>query len=546
MKNIILVNPPVSIYLNKTAFAPLPLLVISSCLKEVKQNGFDIHYEILDLDFLIKRGDLPDSEEFYFLATNLILEKKPDILLFTIHGPNHILALKLAEQIKQLSPCLIVAGGVGPTLSAKIALQRCKDIDIIVKGEAEPVLKHLIPAAIDDNDFSGVPSIVYRNKGHVIENEKHNFECEVPIASPDYSLILIEDYLDHNKSHPYINKGFVLIESGRGCRYGCSFCAPNKMWNKKVRYRPVSEIIEEMEFLADKGGDFSFFTQDNLDESFLREFSDALAARKNKISWGCYSRLDRLPGEMSDLLSKAGCKIVFTGLETPNKNVQKKIRKAIDCPSTYEKIKKYNQSGIRLIASFIAGFSGETDDELEDTMRFAIECASGRNFKQLNQIVSDTSPDALPQAPDNICVIHPLVLMGGTDSFKEEADKLHISKYSAHPDCHGSYLFNYDFYKDDWSFLGANPYLSHLSEEQAGYYCSILRLFNFLNSRPYFYVLLMQVRGLGPLALLKEMAAQLGEEFVLSAKVDSFEQRSREYVQMHLDFIPKWTAKKGQ
>jgi len=276
------------------------------------------------------------------------------------------------------------------------------------------------------------------------------------------------------------------------------------MWGRKVRYRPVGEIIDEMNYLADRGGNFSFFTQDNLDETFLREFSEALIEKGNKIPWGCYSRLDRLSEEMAEILFKAGCKYIFTGLETTNPSIQKKIHKVIDAPAIFSKLRSFNEQGIHLIGSFIAGFSGETEDELENTMRFAIECATGRTLDQLHRFVATTLPSQLPQAPQNICVIHPLVHMVGTESFYEELEKLRISKHSAHPDCYGSYLFNHENFKDDWSFLGTNPYLSHLSDEEAAYYCSLLRLFNFLNSRPYFFSLLMQAQKLGPLALLKK------------------------------------------
>jgi radical SAM superfamily enzyme YgiQ (UPF0313 family) len=546
MKNILLINPPVSIYQNKTAFIPLPLLVLGTCLKKIRQQGTDFSCELIDLDLMLKQGIFSDDKSFYTESSDLILEKKPDIILFTVHGLNHIVVLNLAARIKANRPCLIVAGGVGPTLKAKEALARCPDIDIIAKGEGEPVLKHLIPAALSNGDFAGVPSIVYRKDGRIIENPGIYPDKKEPIPAPDYSLVRLEDYIAHNKTNPYIHPGFVLIESGRGCPNRCAFCAPAKMWAGSVRYRPVAEIIGEMKYLAEKGGTFSFFTQDNLDENFLRKLSETLIRENAGISWGCYSRLDRLSDDMAGLLSKAGCTLIFTGFETPNPGAQNKIRKIINSESVFKKLKVFNENSIRFIGSFIAGFSDETEAELDNTMRFAIECAVGRKLEALNLFISGTDPDKLPQAPDNICVIHPLFYMPGTDSFNEEQDQLHISRYSLHSDCYGSYLFGYHEFKDDWSFLGSNPYLNHLPEQKVRFYCSILRLFNFLNSRPYYFALLLMVRKMEPLALLKKMVADLGEEFVLSETVEIFEAESREYVKQFLEFVPGWTVKKGQ
>ena len=546
MKKILLINPPVSIYLNKTAFIPLPLLVLGTCLKKIRQAGLDFSYKVIDLDLMLKQGFFSDDNSFYEKAGDLILGEKPDVLLFTVHGLNHIVILKLVERIKAKRPCFIVVGGVGPTLNANEALKRCVNIDVVVKGEGEPVLKHLIPAVLNHGNFFEVPSIVYRKNGQVFENPRVYLDKDKPIPSPDYSLVRIEDYIIHNKTYPYIHPGFVLIESGRGCPYGCSFCAPAKMWERNVRYRPVSEIIKEMKFLAEKGGNFSFFTQDNLEEKFLVNLSEALIREKVNIAWGCYSRLDRLPDIMAGLLSKAGCKLIFTGFETPNPSSQKTIHKVINPVSAFEKLQGFNKNGIRLIGSFIAGFSDETEADFESTMRFALECSAGQKIEQLNQFITQTDQDKLPRNPANICLIHPLVYMPGTDLFEKVKENLHISKYSLHADCYGSFLFSYNEFKDDWSFLGSNPYLNHLSEDKIRYYCSILRLFNFLNSRPYYFALLMSIMKQEPLALIKTMVACLGEEFVLSAKIKIFEARSKEYIKKYLEFVPEWTVKKGQ
>jgi radical SAM superfamily enzyme YgiQ (UPF0313 family) len=546
MKNILLVNPPVSIYLNKTAFIPLPLLVLGSCLKKIRQEGIDFSYEVIDLDLMLKQGYFRDDNSFYDKAVDLILEKHPDILFFTVHGLNHIVVLNLSARIKNTRPCFIVVGGVGPTLKAREALNRCEHIDVIVKGEGEPVLKRLIHEIFNHRDFSKVPSIVYRKDGYIFENRRCYLDKNEPIPSPDYSLVHIEDYIIHNKKNPYIHPGFVLIESGRGCPNHCSFCAPAKMWEGNVRYRPIAEIIDEMKFLAEKGGNFSFFTQDNLEEKFLVTLSGALIKEKINISWGCYARLDRLADHIADLLSKAGCKLIFTGFETPNISAQKKIRKVINSTSIFEKLKNFNRHGIRLIGSFIAGFSDETEAELEKTMHFAIECAVSQKYEDLEQFIAETDQDNLPQNPNNICVIHPLYYMPGTDSFDEEKEQLHMSKYSLHSDCYGSYLFSYNEFKDDWSFLGNNPYINHLSEDRVRYYCSILRVFNLLNNRPYYFALLLFILKMKPLAFIKNMLNHLGEELVLSEKVEIFEARSIDYIKQYLEFVPEWTVKKGQ
>ncbi|HSO20361.1 MAG TPA: radical SAM protein [Desulfosarcina sp.] len=547
MTKLLLINPPISIYINKTAFAPLPLLILGTRLKALQQTGMPIAYDLMDLDFMLKKGVLADDPSFYPEASRLILDSRPDILLFTVHGLNHVIILKLAAIIKKTRPsAFIIVGGVGPTLKARQALERCPDIDIVVKGEGEPVLGRLIAEIVGNRDFSTVPSIVYRRNGEVVENPRRFLSPEDPFPKPDYSLVRMAEYTDHNRAHPYVHPGFVLIESGRGCPHACAFCAPAKMWGSTVRYRPIPEIIEEMRFLARQGGDFSFFTQDNLEEKFMRALSEALVKGNVAISWGCYSRLDRLSDEIAPLLSKAGCRLIFTGFETPNRSTQKAIRKVLSSSDAFTKLQHYNRHGIKLICSFIAGFPDESEDDLANTMQFALECSTGMRCDELIRYMAATPQPELPQHGRNICFIHTLSYLPGTDAFEKAADTLHIAKHSLHPDCHGSYLFAYEHYKDDWSFLGANPYLNHLPEDRLRYYCAILRLFNFLNSRPFYFAQLLSTLQKSPLTLVERMAAHLGEEFVLTAKIKAFEQEARAFVARYLAYTPEWTVKKGQ
>ena len=291
---------------------------------------------------------------------------------------------------------------------------------------------------------------------------------------------------------------------------------------------------------------FCFFTQDNLEEKFLIELSNALIKEKNQILWGCYSRLDRLSEENATLFANAGCRLMFTGFETLNRNVQKKIRKIIDNRTSFNKLQHYNSHGIQFIGSFILGFNNETEDDIEETMLFAIECAAGLKIDQLNEFIKKTSAEDLPNKSVNICPIHPLAYMPGTDTFAKVQGSLHMSRYSIHPDCYGSYTFSYEEFKDDWSYLGVNPYLNHLPEEKVRKYCSTLRLFNLLNSRPYFFALLLFLMKETPLALVNKMIAHLGEEFVLTSKIKEFESASKDFVKLHLDNVPDWTVRKGQ
>ena len=58
----------------------------------------------------------------------------------------------------------------------------------------------------------------------------------VGLPMPRYDLI---------KRHRYVNKTFV--QTSRGCHQGCTFCAEPLMNGLKFRYRPVDEVMREIE-----------------------------------------------------------------------------------------------------------------------------------------------------------------------------------------------------------------------------------------------------------------------------------------------------------
>jgi radical SAM superfamily enzyme YgiQ (UPF0313 family) len=58
----------------------------------------------------------------------------------------------------------------------------------------------------------------------------------VGMQMPRYDLL---------KKNRYVNRTFV--QTSRGCHQGCTFCAEPLMNGLKFRYRPVAEVIHEIE-----------------------------------------------------------------------------------------------------------------------------------------------------------------------------------------------------------------------------------------------------------------------------------------------------------
>src|SRR5207245_9773081 len=70
-------------------------------------------------------------------------------------------------------------------------------------------------------------------RGACTSGRRHPMEG---LAAPRYDLL---------KRHRYVNTTFV--QTSRGCHQGCTFCAEPLMNGLKFRYRPVDEVVREVE-----------------------------------------------------------------------------------------------------------------------------------------------------------------------------------------------------------------------------------------------------------------------------------------------------------
>src|SRR3981081_4206688 len=113
----------------------------------------------------------------------------------------------------------VVMGGVHASFMPQEALKHC---DAVVIGEVELVIDKLL-----DDLKHGVMRGTYKSE---------KLHPMVGMPMPRYDLL---------KKNRYVNRTFV--QTSRGCHQGCTFCAEPLMNGLKFRYRPVDEVVREVE-----------------------------------------------------------------------------------------------------------------------------------------------------------------------------------------------------------------------------------------------------------------------------------------------------------
>jgi radical SAM superfamily enzyme YgiQ (UPF0313 family) len=162
------------------------------------------------------------------------------------------------------------------------------------------------------------------------------------------------------------------VEASRGCPFSCNFCVLTG--HETYRFRPVKNVVEEIEFrmrwnknyfgLLD---DWFIFLDNNLGGSprYLRELCEALIPL-NK-TWGCALTFNVLKNEeMVRLMARAGCRYIYTGLESLNPESIRAMNKGQNRVGEVDAvIRRCFRSGILLSFGLIVGSDGDTNEYLE-------------------------------------------------------------------------------------------------------------------------------------------------------------------------------------
>lgn len=286
-----------------------------------------------------------------------------------------------AETVKKVNPGIItIAGGIHPTIEYKEIIKN-KNIDYIVRGEGEYVLKQLLLFLQGKGDLPE-EGLVYRDGKEIIVQKKNLVKDLTQLPWPDYSYINLEDYIYVGpRTGPLRAPEFpyMRLMVTRGCPVGCSFCQVKSISGAKIRARDPKDIVEELKYYKKTYGIKSLiFDDDNMMSnkpffiSFLKEMIKGNLGLKYIIeSFAIFSLTD----EMLDLLEKSGCIGVNIAIESGNHRVLKDIvKKPVDLTSVPQRIEQFRKKGMFVIANFIVGFPGEKWEEIRETIHFAEHC----------------------------------------------------------------------------------------------------------------------------------------------------------------------------
>jgi radical SAM superfamily enzyme YgiQ (UPF0313 family) len=186
--------------------------------------------------------------------------------------------------------------------------------------------------------------------------------------------------------HPIMDSyRWGIVQTARGCPYNCSFCSVTLINGRSMRYRPITDVVEEFKNIKPRivmVADDNFIGSGRRGKERAIELCRALhELRKKGIRkyWGtqCTQNLGQ-EDEVLEWMYKAGCRAVLFGLESINKKVIKDINKGINTLGDYAKnVQNTQRHGITVVGSFIFGNDNDEENVFEDTVDFINEVGMG-------------------------------------------------------------------------------------------------------------------------------------------------------------------------
>jgi anaerobic magnesium-protoporphyrin IX monomethyl ester cyclase len=381
---VLLINPPQTFYIGSEQPAgnlPLGLMYIAAVLKNA-----DYKVEILDA-FMVatiqKNGDTLNVGMPFDQIKQEIRARKPDLV--GISGPFTCQidsSIKISNLTKEVdSSILTVMGGPHVTLVPKEFLEEAKDVDVAVVGEGEYAMLDIVQAFEGKKKLNAVQGIAYRQDGKVVINPSRALIENLDVLPyPAYDLVNMERYLNPKKIgyRSFQNRAISMITS-RGCPFNCCFCAVHLHMGQKFRAHSAKYVLDHIQYVVDKFNVKNIFFEDDnltLDINRFEAICDGIIDRKIKIGWETPNgvRADCLNFELLKKMKRSGAKSIFIGVESGDQQILDNIIcKSLDLKRVVQFAKDAKEIGLKTGAFYIIGFPGETKENMQRTVDFALE-----------------------------------------------------------------------------------------------------------------------------------------------------------------------------
>ncbi len=201
----------------------------------------------------------------------------------------------------------------------------------------------------------------------------------IPASIEDLPLPSWAEIFKHKKCvMGFLGSGNSLpIYASRGCPYSCfNYCTYPLQQGRNLRNESIKRLVDQIEFYIRDLKVKSFLFRDpvfTINRKRVIDICKEIIRRKIKIVWGAELHLKDVDYELASIMSKAGLRIVFVGIESINpESIKKTKRQNAPIDKQLSSIKILERNGISVKAMFIFGFPGDNLNNALKTIKYAL------------------------------------------------------------------------------------------------------------------------------------------------------------------------------
>ncbi|HEU4404873.1 MAG TPA: radical SAM protein [Polyangiaceae bacterium] len=164
---------------------------------------------------------------------------------------------------------------------------------------------------------------------------------------------------------------FDVVQTTRGCPFPCEFCSVSTYNGSRFRFRPVREVIDELERVSQR----VLFGDDNvmIHTKYSHELFEAMVPlKKHWVGQASLAALHRV--ENVEVMARSGCRALFIGFESVDDAAVSAAGKRQNRPRRYhDVVRQLAEHGIAVWGSFIFGLDEDRGASFERTVEFCVE-----------------------------------------------------------------------------------------------------------------------------------------------------------------------------
>lgn len=368
------------------ATLPINLLCLSSYLKaqgigsKIYELGTFDDNHIGVINERVRCG-ISDEE-----IAEIIKRENPKIIgLGCMYSRHYIDIISISKLIKKVNPAIkVVLGGNHASAFCDLILKE-PSIDFVVRGEGEVTFFELCEQILSGRDgFEKIDGLAYSDKNrNIIKTDNRELIRNLDdLPDIDYSLLDVRKYSKVSYVSPFLMRYPALgIISSRGCPASCVYCTVKAVWGRTWRAKSAKKTIDEIALLYQEYGiqEFAFYDDSaSVDKKRWNGICDEIINRNLDIKWSTPNGIAHwtLDKDILEKMKTSGCYRVTFGIESGNPETRKFLGKPYPLQQAEEMIRYANKIGMWTICTNILGFPYETQEAMEDTIKFARRCGT--------------------------------------------------------------------------------------------------------------------------------------------------------------------------